>query len=59
MSRKRINRQLVCYVTKRRVVTLAKIPERKLKLHVKIFGEWKPIDEADLPMYEGFEIDYL
>lgn len=58
MSRKRIHKQLVCYVTDRGMVTVSKIPESK-KLHAKVFGVWKPINESDLPMYEGFEVEYL
>lgn len=56
--RKRIRRKLVCYATGRGVVQISKIPKPK-RLHVKVFGEWKPISEVDLPMYEGFQTDYL
>jgi len=47
---------LVCSV-KAGVITKK---EQKTKTpHVRIFGKLTPIKESEIPMYEGFNIEYL
>ena len=53
--RKRIKKRLVARATPTYVIQLQKEPKSPF---VKIFGEWKPIKNSEIPKYKGFQIEW-
>ena len=55
VMRKRIKKRLVARATPTYVIQLQKEPKSPF---VKIFGEWKPIKNSEIPKYKGFQIEW-